>query len=405
MIPPLLASVLLLLGGCSREDLYGGQTFTQTVAQAYADCSESEITFLAGKQGIQTAFGNCGSNHFAHISWSPSGRHLYFQLTHGGYILDGEDKTINTVPTEMPVHNAAWLREDLLAVPLGPAEGATNTHGRIALFNRSGSTLNELSVPLSELRDLQAGTDESHLLLTGLDDAGARKVVNVDITTGDLAPALPWLDHLDAATGQVEWAPQGDLVSVVGPEGGTLYKADGTVIMQLPGVKRIIPHPEGRYVALEVDGAPVSPFDMRAWDEQSEESRQRELARQQKWLEQQPDWVTKEIVPPEVQILDLKQGARYRVTSFWGDHFEWYRARDYYCSFVLFGIEGKQLNSNVGLTDLREKLRMLEKGETPLGIEIVEPAPAAADPAAPTPAAPTPADADPAAPAAAPATP
>ncbi|NOY26488.1 MAG: hypothetical protein GXP62_11500, partial [Oligoflexia bacterium] len=361
-----LMTAALLFSGCSREDIYGGQTFTQTVAQAYADCNESEIRFLAGKEGIQTAFANCGSNHFANISWSPSGRYLYFQLTHGGHVMDGEDKTIITVPTEMPIANAAWLGDDLLAVPLGPAQDATSPTDRIILFNRSAKTLNEINVPLQEIRDLQAGADDSHLILTGLDDQGLRKAVIADTRTGDLSPALPWLDQLDAAHGRLVVSQKAGLVGLADAQGGTLLRLDGTELATLPGAHRVIPHPEGRYVAIELDGAPVSPFDMRSWDELSETARKRELARQEKWLANQPDWLTKEITPPEIQIIDLKKGARYRVTAFWGDHFQWYEARNYYVSFVLFGIEGKQLNANVGLTNLHERLRMLDKGETPL---------------------------------------
>lgn len=374
-----------LLGGCSREDVYGGQTFTQTVAQAYADCNESEIRFLASKQGLQTAFDNCGSNKFAHAVWSPSGRYLYFQLTHGGHILDGEDKTILTVPTETPVARAAWLRDDLLAVPLGPAEGSSTGHGRVALLNRSAGTLNELRVPLQDLALLQPWSDDQHVLLTGVDDQGQRQVRLLDTADGSLAPAFAWLETIHPE-GSLELAAEAGLVGISGPAAdgrasGRLVKAeDGSVVAELPGVRRVIPHHEGRYVALELDGAPVSPFDMRSWDELSPEARERELARQEKWLEKQPDWVTKEIVPPEVQVLDLQTGGRYRVTSFWGDRVQWYEARNYYVSFVLFGIEGKQLNTNVALGDLREKLRMLDKGETPLGIEVITPGRAEEEP-------------------------
>ncbi|RME28262.1 MAG: hypothetical protein D6798_02795, partial [Deltaproteobacteria bacterium] len=373
---------------CSREDLYGGQTFTQTVAQAYADCNESEIRFLASKQGLQTVFDNCGSNNFAAFSWSPDGRWLYFELTHGGYILDGETKDILTVPTEAPVARAAWLRPDLLAIPLGPPEGATDDHGRIALLNRSAGTLDELKVPLSALRDLQPDGQDG-LVLTGLDDQGRRRIRRIDVATGALTVPWTFLDAVDAETGRVDFAPDAGLIGVAGPEGGRLLKADdGSVLVELPGVKRVIPHHEGRYIALEVDGAPVSPFDMRAWDELSPEARERELQRQKKWLEKQPDWVTKEIIPPEVQVLDLQKGARYRITSWWGDRFQWYKPRNYYFSAVMFGIEGKQLNTNVILGDLREKLRMLDKGEVPLGMEVIAGEPAA--PAAGTEASPTP---------------
>lgn len=380
---PFLALCLPLLGlsACSREDLYGGQTFTQTVAQAYADCNESEIRFLASKQGIQTAFDNCGSNKFAAMSWSPNGRWLYFQLTHGGHILDGEDKSILTVPTEMPVAKAAWLGDELLAIPLGPAEGAADDNGRVAILNRTGGTLDEVRLGLRDMRDLQPSSAEGQLLLTGVDGQGSRVVRNVDLKTGDLAPALPWLDSVDVESGRISLSPKAGLVGVAGPDGARLHKIDdGSVVAELAGAKRMIPHHEGRYVAIEIDGAAVSPFDMRSWDELSPEARERELQRQEKWLEKQPDWVTKEIIPPEVQILDLQTSARYRITSWWGDRFEWYAPRNYYVSFVMFGIEGKQLNRNVGLVDLREKLRMLDKGETPLGMEIIVP-PASTEPA------------------------
>lgn len=366
-----LALGLSLTGACSREDLYGGQTFTQTVAQAYADCNESEIRFLASKEGLQTAFANCGSNNFAAMSWSPDGRWLYFELTHGGYILDGETKDILTVPTEAPISGAAWLRNDLLAIPLGPAEDATDGNSRVALLNRSAGTLNELKLPLSDLRDLQSDGKDG-VVLTGLDAQGQRLVRTLDTATGDLSPTWAFLDQVDADAGRVDFAPEAGTIGVAGPQGGRLLKAiDGSMIAELPGVKRVVPHHEGRYVALELDGAAVSPFDMRAWDELTPEARERELQRQQKWLDEQPDWVTKEIIPPEVQILDLSKGARYRITSWWGDRFQWYAPRDYFVSFVMFGIEGKQLNTNVALGDLREKLRMLDKGEVPLGMEIV----------------------------------
>ncbi len=378
----------LLLTSCSREEFHGSQTFTQTVEQAYAECSESEIRFLTGKQGIQTAFANCGSNKFAHFRWSPNGRFIYFQLTHGGHIMDGEEKTISTVPTEMPVDSAAWLRDDLLVVPLGPPEGAADKNGRLVLFNRSSNTLNTINLNLSEVRDLHLGETEQQVVLTGLDSAGVRKVVSVNTGDGQVSVPFPWLTQLDPAAGTLVYEAKAGLVGVAGPEGGVLYKADGAELGRWPGVKRVVPHPEGRYVALELDGAPVSPFDMRAWDELSEQARARELARQEEWLKRQPDWVTKQIVPPEVQIFDLQNGNRLRVTAFWGDRFQWYQSRNYYASFVMFGVEGKQLNSNVGLVDLREKLRMVDQGDMPLGLEPVA-ASAAPSGAAPSGAAPT----------------
>lgn len=366
-----MTPLLLLLVSCSREGFHGGTTFTQNVEQAYADCSESEIRFLTSKQGIQTAFANCGSNKFAHFTWSPNGRFVYFQLTHGGHVMDGEAKTIATVPTETPIAGAAWVRDDLLAVPVGPAQGATDGKPRLMLYNRGTQTLETLRLALTEPRDLFPAESDENLLLTGLGEAGARRLLAVNLRDGQLSEPYPWLGALPAEARVVVEAKAG-LVGVAGPEGGVLYRVDGAELGRWPGVKRVIPHPEGRYVALEVDGAEVSPFDMRSWDELSEEARERELLRQKQWLERQPDWAKKPIIPPEIHIVDLSTGARFRVTAFWGDRFEWYRNRNYYASFVLFGVEGKQLNRNVGLVDLREKLRMVDQGDLPLGLERVE---------------------------------
>jgi hypothetical protein len=135
---------------------------------------------------------------------------------------------------------------------------------------------------------------------------------------------------------------------------------------------RAIPHPGGRYVALELTGAPVSPYFQRSWDELSPDRRERELARRKQWEKNLPSWAPREVFPPEIQILDLQKNKRYRVTAYWGDQFEWYTAQDYFSSNILWGIEGKQLHRNVILTDMAERLRMLDKGEVPLGMEVVD---------------------------------
>ena len=375
----------LLLSGCQADPADGAAALTQSAASVFAECDAAEIRFLTGKHGIQTAFESCGHNAITSMRWSPGGRWLYFQLAHGGMVLDGEGKTLAALPTESPAAGAAWLREDLLAIPLAPLPEAP-AGARIVLYNRAANTLDEVALPLAAPRDLQPGADPAWLLLTGLDGAGQRQVVSIDTATGAATPAFPWLTAVDAETGRVDFSPAAGLVGVGGADAAALYRADGTVVARLPGARRVVPHPGGRYVALEVDGAPVSPFDMRAWDELPEAERQRELARREEWLAGQPDWVPREIVPPELQILDLKLGVRYRVTAFWGEAFQWYEARDTYASFLLFGVEGKQLNRNVALVDLRERLQLLEAGGEAPGFERLETQdPAAAPDEAPAP--------------------
>ena len=59
------------------------------------------------------------------------------------------------------------------------------------------------------------------------------------------------------------------------------------------------------------------------------------------------------------------------MTSFWGTEVQWYPSKGNWIAFILWGIEGKQLNRNVGLTSLAERIRMLDAGQMPLGVEAV----------------------------------
>jgi hypothetical protein len=147
--------------------------------------------------------------------------------------------------------------------------------------------------------------------------------------------------------------------------------SDGTSIQLFPGVTRAVPHDDGRWVLLETLGEPISHFNQRSWGEVSAEARERELARQKKWLERQPDWVVHEVQPPEIQLWDAEKNLRFKVTAFYGDETEWYPAPGHYVAFRMWGIEGKQLNRNIGLTPMAERLRMIGLDQIPLGIEAI----------------------------------
>ena len=127
-------------------------------------------------------------------------------------------------------------------------------------------------------------------------------------------------------------------------------------------------HPGGRYFALESLGEPISPFDQRTWNEVSEQAREREERRMEEWLEKQPEWVDKEVAPPVMDIFDVALDKRFRLGFVYGDRFQWYPAQDFYASFVLWGMEGKELNRNVALTQLHERVRMAANGELTLGV-------------------------------------
>jgi hypothetical protein len=420
--PCALTTTLLMAAavvGCDRSDLYGGNTFTENVQAAYAECSEAEIRFLASKNGIQTAFENCGSNRFSMFSWSPDGRFLYFELTTGGYVLDGQDKTITSLPTPPPASNAVWVRSDLLVIPLGPKDPGEDVRApeapatpdaapslpadaarpgapatpenkvlrlnsdvtgptRLVSWDRAQGAVAVVAVDLHEPRDLQRWTDDTHVLLSAVGSDGLRLAYTVDLTTGAASRAFPYVKEPLA---NFSYNPTSALLGWSDGTDTVLYATSTeTMIADLPGVTRAVPHPGGRYVGLETTGQAVSPFDQRSWDELSPDARERELKRQGEWLKNQPDWVPRELNPPEVQVLDLLANKRYRVTYLQGDHFEWYPARDYYYSVVMWGIEGKQVNRNVVLADLRERLRMADQGDLALGLAAWNPSGASPSP-------------------------
>ena len=363
------AASLFLIANCSREDLYGDATFTDNVEAAYADCDANEISFLASKHGIQTAFENCGSNKFSSFAWSPDGQLLYFELTHGGYVMDGDSKQLTTVPVETPIGAAGWLRRDVLAVPIGPSAEKADGPQRIAIFNRAASTLELFEIPVRDPQDLQSFGLGDQVLFTAVGEEGQRAPYVLDPPTREVKRVMPWLDH---EVRSLSYSPTAGLVGWSDGYSGELVRVDdGSSVEIYPGVLRVIPHSEGRYVALETEGAAISPFDQRSWNELSAEARERELARRDGWMQRLPEWAPREEEPPEIQVVDLETHARVRFTSFYGFRFQWYEAQPYYCSFILWGIEGKQLHRNIALVDLAERLRMVAKGETPLGVERV----------------------------------
>src|SRR5690606_31583290 len=140
------------------------------------------------------------------------------------------------------------------------------------------------------------------------------------------------------------------------------------------------------------------------WDELSERARAREIARAKEFESRLPSWYPREVNPPTITLVDRLNGERWMFTGFSGSHFAWYEARDYYASMVLWGFEGKEMNRNVLLGNLADRMKAMEKGEEMLGVQRWRPegveaeapeAPEAPEvPEAPAPAAP----AEPAAP-------
>ena len=358
---------LLSLVACDRDALYTQSTFSENVYNAYEECSANEIRFLASKHNIQTAFEPCGSNNFVHYSWAPDGVQLYFQLPMSAHIMNGNDKTIGTMPTEVPIADIAWLSREFMVLPIQPEGAATPS---LVLFDRVQASMQTLELTVTEPRDLMPTGATDGVLFTALDEAGVRQVYSADFTTGEVRQEFAWIN---GAVDSFTYEPavnqmvvgQGDIVQV--------FSADGTALETFTGAHRGAVHAEGRYVALETNGQPISPFDQRTWNELSESARERELRRMEEWLAKQPEWVTKEVHPPVIDVYDRSTESRYRFTAFYGDRFQWYPENPQllYASFVMWGLEGKEMNRNVALTQLFERLRMAGNGEIPMGMELV----------------------------------
>ena len=349
------------LSGC----LIGGSNFSDDVAMAYEECRPGEIAFLTSKHGMQTVFDRCGSNNFNNFAWAPDGIHLYFRVTLAGHVLNGERKTIQTINAPGALANGHWLDNNRIVLLLPPPKGEEGV--TVSVYDRSKDKFTGIRAELKEPKDVYAGGSPQTILLTDLDTNGVRRPYRVNITTGEITRALDWLTtevnrftHLEDE-GFVTWSD---------PEGAAhLAKVDGSERVTFPNATRAVVHPEGRYVALEYLGEPISPFDQRTWDEVSAQVREREIRRREQWSERLPDWAPTEIQPPTIDIYDLERQERWTITAVQGDHFEWYPSRNYYCSLRMWGVEGKELNKNVLLLDLAERLRMAERGEIPLGLK------------------------------------
>ncbi len=364
-----LAVVLVLLAlvslyGCEQDIREG--SFYEDVKAAYEDCDDAEIRFLTQKHGIQTAFARCGSNNFLTFDWAPNGVHLYFQLPPGGYILDGEKKTISVVPTALPKTNGVWLDDNRICFLL-PVEDQDDIYD-LTVYDRSTNSLTAVRTTLREPRYLQGTGQPTRLLVTALDQSSRRRPFSLKTTDGRVERAFTWLgDELDTftfepATGFVTWANANE---------SHLALQDGSHQVDFPDSTRAVVHHGGRYVALERLGDSVSPFDQSGWDELSDEARERRKKKRDAWVERLPEWAPREVRPPSFDIYDLENNSRYRITSFQGSDFHWYPARDYYCYFRLWGVEGVELHKNVGLVDLTDRLRVVGRGEFPRGMELV----------------------------------
>ncbi|MBX2803601.1 MAG: hypothetical protein KTR31_38335 [Myxococcales bacterium] len=375
MIAPL---TLLAIAACSTADPTAG-TLSQNVGQAFEPCSEAEIRYLATKHNFMTAFRPCGNNHFGDFSWSLDGRQLYFQLGMGHHIMDAEAPTKDTrvVPTPSPIGPAAWVSSTRLVVPVGPdADAAAEANvPRLALYDTEQASVFTVNLPAAwtEILDLQRADDSAHVLLSALVE-GTRKVYSVDLTDGTVGQPFEWLSAVDTFS----YTPSQKLLVVGAGNTVTVHETEqGQAKASFTPALRGTLHPEGRWLMLEHEGDPISIFYQRAWDELSEQARERELRRAQRFEERLPDSFETEVRPPTLSFVDMTTSKRFRIDSVYGSDFEWYEPTPFYGSFRLWGFEGKQFKRNVLLGNFTDRMTAAAAGATFIGVEPFEPEAAA----------------------------
>lgn len=363
-LPTLLAVATLLSTGCSRDP--GEHTFSQNVAKAFEPCSEAEIRYLAGKHNFQTAFRECGSNNFHQFSWSPDGTKLYFSFTLSHHVMyaDAADKHTINVPADLPAGEVEWLSPTQLALPVRPPHGQ-DSPWRVQVFDVEQQSLFEHELPgLTDLDHLHRAADPRHVYLSA-DDGGGRRAWSLSLDDGSVEPAFTWLEPGFATLTVTATAD----ALAVGRDGHvTLYRTDGTQLGTWERAERGVLNADGRWLALEFKGDPVSIFFQRHWDELSDKARERELRRAQRFEEHLPEHYQTEVRPPTLSVVDLTSGERWYFSSFLGDQFEWYEPTPYFCSMRLWGFEGKECNPNVILGDLSDRFRAIERGEEMMGV-------------------------------------
>ena len=363
----LLPALLALLGACEKDPMQG--SLSENVGMSFSPCSEAEIRFMTQKHNFMTAFRPCGNNDFSAFSWSPDGKHLYFQLVMTAYVMDADaaNKQTVTVPSRQPIGPAAWLTTSKVAVPEVPL--TDDGPAQIAIFDLDGQTVFHVDLPeLTEIRAMQRGREPTELLLLG----GADKpgVYAFDTSTGTLTQPFAWLTE---AVDTLTYTHQLDVLTVTRGNQTTVHEgASGKPLGTWPSARRGTLHPEGRWLALEHDGEEISIFYQRSWDELSEQARERELRRLKKYEETiKGDFPTR-VRPPTLSFVDLHTGRRWMLSSVYGTQFQWYEPTPYFGSLMMWGFEGKQMKRNVLLGDMRGRFHMIENDRKMMGISRFE---------------------------------
>ena len=321
LVLPLLA-LLGLLGGCDSE----APSFHDNLKTVYAPCKPDPIRLEAAKKGLQLAFEPCGSNKFSQATWSPDGTTLYYQASQGGWVMrnNGENFPLRGV---FPSARPAWINKEMLAFPV-------RDRGRIGVYQVRAHIVSYLDVPHVDIEQLARGDKEDEILYLGADSPGGVKYLHkLSLNTAETERAFDWLiDGLEDFTYRRETGAL--CYREFGRDDVTCAKGeDGKEIIHIKGRKRGTLSLDGRFLVTEGPGAPVSMSDLPA--------------------EELPDFIPQTIRPPSLWVHDVESGKEALWEGVHGEQFEWYEAKNYYSSFMLWGFDGRTVNRNVTIGDLR----------------------------------------------------
>ncbi len=339
------------------------EDFAEDVKKAYEQCDGQEIGLLAAKHNLQLVFEPCGSNNFLHYQWAPSGIELFYQTNSGPWLLNGETKELRALQIGVPIGNTVWFNDDLVAFP----EKGVKSYN-IDVYDVRKNIINITGLALMAPDNLVRGREVDEVLFlaaerepdpTHPDDHPPRSIYRLRANTGTVERAFPWLDGpvLDFTY----HAGQDLLAFRTGEEGGVTVArgSTGEVVRTFPDRERVSVSSDGRFWAIEGDGDPIPLFNQKT-DEEAEV----EAADGASGTAESPELerlaaltMDQEYAPPTIWILDTTTDREVRLPDVFGYHFQWYEAQRYYCSFVLWGMENKEFNRNIVLTDLTPVLR------------------------------------------------
>jgi len=347
---------ILLVWGSTGIWKSNPEDFADDIKATYAACEGDEIRLLAAKHNLQLVFEPCGSNNFLYYQWSPSGLELYYQTNAGPWLLNGDTGEHRALPVGFPIANAIWFNDDLIAFP----EKGVKTFN-IDVYDVRKNVINITGIKQANPSMLFIGKEVDEVLFLAAErepnptqpgDDPPKSIYRLRANTGQLEVAFPWLEE---PVIDYTYDRHNDLLAyrTAAFDGVTVAEGNtGEVRYTFEGMTRVSVSHDGRFLAIEGPGAPIPIFHQRT-EEDLAEGEATEAAAP---LEI-PDYMPREVSPPTLWFLDTRTEQKVVLPDTFGYTFQWYEARPYYCSFVLWGMEDKEFNRNVVLTDLTPALR------------------------------------------------